>query len=68
MALFPTNPKSPADRQADRKAAQDNVFLREVDDALREDDLARLLRRYGRPVGAAVVAGLVGLAGWLWYD
>lgn len=68
LALFPTNPKSPADRQADRKAAQDNVFLREVDDALREDDLARLLRRYGRPVGAAVVAGLVGLAGWLWYD
>ncbi|WP_226018311.1 tetratricopeptide repeat protein [Novosphingobium sp. FKTRR1] len=68
MALLPTNPKSLAERQAERKIAQDNVFLREVDDALREDDAARLLRRYGRPVGVAVVAGLVSLAGWLWYD
>ena len=44
------------------------MFLREVDDALREDQLFHALRRYGKPVGALVVAGLVGLAGWLWYD
>ena len=44
------------------------MFLREVDDALREDQVFDALRRYGKPVGALVVAGLVGLAGWLWYD
>lgn len=68
MALLPTNPKSLAERQAEQKATQDTVFLREVDDALREDDFARLLRRYGRPVGISIAAGLVALAGWLWYD
>lgn len=41
------------------------MFLREVDDALREDDAMRLFRRYGLPVGGAVLAMLVGLAGWM---
>lgn len=44
------------------------MFLREVDDALREDQVFTALRRYGKPLGALVVAGLLGLAGWLWYD
>ena len=26
------------------------------------------LQRYGKPVTAVIVAGLVGLAGWLWYE
>lgn len=26
------------------------------------------LQRYGKPVGAAIIAGLIGLAGWLWYQ
>ncbi|QCI94646.1 tetratricopeptide repeat protein [Novosphingobium sp. EMRT-2] len=68
MALRPTRPQSRSDQLAERKAAQGDVFLREVDDALREDQVFDALRRYGKPVGALVVAGLVGLAGWLWYD
>ncbi|WP_246135051.1 tetratricopeptide repeat protein [Novosphingobium sediminis] len=39
-----------------------------MDDALREDQLRTLLRTRGRPVLAVVIGGLVGLAGWLWYN
>lgn len=44
------------------------MFLREVDDALREDQMVQAFRRYGRPVGAAVLAGLLALAGYLAWD
>lgn len=38
-----------------------------MDDALREDEALNALRRYGKPVGAAVVAGLMALAGYIWW-
>ena len=65
MALIPKNPTTTAERNAERRAAQEQVFLREVDDALRGDDTLRLVRRYGVPVGAVIVLGLAGLAGWM---
>lgn len=65
MALRPENPQSPNDR---RQAAQQDVFLREVDDALRQDEMAGFLKRYGIPLLAAVVIGLLALAGYLWWD
>jgi hypothetical protein len=49
-------------------AGQGDAFLREVDDALREDQVYGSIRKYGKPVGAAIVAGLLGLAGYLWYE
>ncbi|MFM5885098.1 MAG: tetratricopeptide repeat protein [Novosphingobium sp.] len=66
MALPPdTSKKSPHD---DRQAAQQDGFLREVDEALREDQLVGALKRYGRIVGTAIVVGLIGLAGYLFWD
>ncbi len=65
MALIPKNSSGATERNADRNAAREQVFLREVDDALREDDALRLVRNYGRPLGFAVVAGLAALAGWM---
>jgi len=44
------------------------VFLREVDEALRQDQMLGLAKRYGKPIGAVVAAGLLGLAGYLWWD
>ena len=73
LALPPTNAQNPANANpasqkfAERDAAQNNAFLREVDDALREDALLGALQRYGKPVLAAVVAGLLALAGYLWW-
>lgn len=65
MALIPKNNSGAPQRDTDRTAAREQVFLREVDDALREDDAIRLFRTYGRPLGFAVVAGLAALAGWM---
>ena len=65
MALFPKKSVSSTKRNADLRAAQETVFLREVDEALREDDTLNLLRRYGLIVGGVVLLGLVALAGWM---
>ncbi len=71
MALTPISPPGtpPSGNPAKPKdAAAQETFLREVDDALREDQLFTLLRTRGRPILALVVGGLVGLGGWLWYS
>jgi hypothetical protein len=68
LALTPKNPLSTPDRKAQRQAAQEQVFLREVDDALREDDAAQLFRSYGLPIGLAIFAVLAGLAGWMTWN
>ncbi|MEW4468067.1 tetratricopeptide repeat protein [Parasphingorhabdus sp. JC815] len=47
---------------------QEQVFMREVDDAVREDDLKNFGRRYGIWLGLALVAGLAALAGWIFYN
>jgi hypothetical protein len=65
LALIPKNSVSTNDRNAERRAAQENVFLREVDDALRTDDTLHLLRRYGVIVGVIIVLALATLAGWM---
>lgn len=68
MALRPNRPQPSNDPRALARAAQGDVFAREVDDALREDEALNALRKWGKPIGAAVVLGLVALGGWLWYD
>jgi len=50
-----------------RTPEQDDVFLREVDDAVREDRLADFARRYGPVVVGVVVLALAAFAVWLWY-
>ncbi|MCB2056909.1 MAG: hypothetical protein H6916_01665 [Novosphingobium sp.] len=71
MALPPDNSPNPGPtnpgKQNDREAAAQDVFLREVDDALRRDDMLRLAKRYGRPLGIVIGAGLLALAGYLWW-
>lgn len=68
LALRPTTPPSRSDQLAQRDAAQKDVFLREVDDALRQDQMLGFAQNYGKPLAAVVIAGLLGLAGYLWYD
>lgn len=52
----------------DRLAAQQDGFLREVDEALREDQMVSVLKRFGKPIGLGIAAGLLGLAGYLYWD
>ena len=53
------------EQQPDR---QEQVFLREVDEAVREDQLKTLATRYGIWIFAAVIIGLGSLAGWIFYQ
>lgn len=45
-----------------------DAFLREVDEAVRQDRLLGVWQRFGRWIVVAVVAGLAAFAGWLWWD
>lgn len=68
MAL-PTDP--PASREevlARRRAAQEDALLREVDDAVRQDDLANFGRRYGRPLAIAAGVLVLGFGGYLFWE
>ena len=68
MALPPDRSLTPEDKRARAQAAQDDVLLREVDDAVRQDQYAEAAQRYGRPAGIALVLGLVLFAGYLFWD
>lgn len=67
MALRPENPTD-NEKFAQAKAASQDVFLREVDDALREDELRTAFQRWGKIAIGVVVAALVGLAGYLFWQ
>jgi len=68
LALRPNKPQSRSEQLADRDAAQQDVFMREVDEALRQDEMLGAVKRWGRPIGATVAVALLGLAGYLWWE
>ena len=53
------------EEQPDR---QEQVFLREVDEAVREDQLKSFAARYGLWIVVALVIGLGSLAGWIFWQ
>ena len=68
MAL-PTDPTlSREEVLARRRAAEEDALLREVDDAVRQDDMADFGKRYGRTL--AIVAGVlvIGFGGYLFWE
>lgn len=42
--------------------------MREVDEAVRQDEMLGLFKRYGKPAAAVIVVGLLALAGYLYWD
>lgn len=67
MALPPENTTPANDKAAAKAAAQQDVFLREVDDALRQDQMEGFFKSYGKPLLAVIVLGLAGFGGWLYW-
>lgn len=47
---------------------RDMAFIREVDEAYREEELKRYFLRYGRWVALAIGVGLLALGGWFWWQ
>jgi hypothetical protein len=68
LALPPRPPHSPDEKTAQRQSAQQDVFLREVDDALREEEMRNAIKRWGTTFGVALVLAIVGLGGYLWWE
>jgi hypothetical protein len=68
VALLPDTNLTEEEKRAQREARQQEALLREVDDAVREDQFSDVVQRYGKPAGALVLAGLAGFAGWLWWS
>lgn len=60
--------KSHAEKIAERDAAVNEGFLREVDEALREDEMLGAFRRYAVSGGTVLGAGLLALGGYLWWS
>ena len=53
MALRPDSEDNRDNKLAVRKAAEEEVLLREVDEALRQDQIGSFAKRYGWPIGIA---------------
>jgi len=68
LALPPDRTPPASTNKQDRDAAQQDGFLREVDEALRQDQMLTMAQRYGKPLGAGIVLGLALLGGYLWWD
>jgi hypothetical protein len=68
VALPPTNDQNRSDKLASRKAAEQDMLLREVDDAVRQDRTAQFAQRYGVLVVAGLIVVLVAFGAWLWWD
>ncbi len=73
MALTPSKPTAGAgngatDKKAQQQLATEDVLLREVDDAVRQDQYANFAKSYGKPLIAAVVLGLAGFGGYLYWE
>ncbi|MEJ2409091.1 MAG: tetratricopeptide repeat protein [Novosphingobium sp.] len=68
MALPPDKTSKAEDKKAAQAAAQQDVFLREVDDALRQDQLESFMTRFGKPLLAVIVLGLAGFGGWIYWS
>ena len=62
MALTPSLPN-----RDQRLAAEQDVLMREVDEAVRQDEAAEFARRYGVLIIALVLLALAAFGGWLWW-
>ena len=60
MATTPPSPPTSSD-------PRDDAFIREVDEAYRQDEMKQFFQRYGRWLLLAVGLGLAALGAWLWW-
>jgi hypothetical protein len=60
-------PANPDDKLAVRRAAEQDVLLREVDEAVRQQEFLEATRRYGWAIGLGFVLLLAAFGGWLWW-
>lgn len=68
VALRPKSPPPGKTRQQQRNEDEQQVFMREVDEALRQDQLTDFWEKYGKLTIGLVVLFIVALGGWFYYQ
>ena len=64
----PAKPRPQDEKRARKQAASDDALLREIDDAVRQDDLSKFGRKYGIVVGFGLLAALLAFGGYLFWQ
>ena len=67
MALNPTDKNDKAPAKAPKLSAEDEIAMREIDEAVRKDDAAAFAKKYGLPIGGALAVFLAGLGFYMLY-
>lgn len=68
MALRPTPTDAREAKLAKMQAAEKDILLAEVDDAVREEQMRQAIKRWGKTITVALAVAVVGLGGYLWWD
>ncbi len=68
MALTPKTELSREEKRARTESAQQEALLREVDDAVRQSDAEQFLDRWGKPLLALLILGLLAFGGYLFWE
>ena len=55
-------------KNEERKDAEQEVFMREVDEAVRQEEASQFAKKYGLPVGIATAVGLAAFGGFLFWQ
>ena len=67
MARTPT-PSNPNDTDGPELSPEDEVVMREIDEAVRKDDAAQFVQKYGLIIGSILSVFLLSLGGYLYYN
>lgn len=70
MARTPTETnkdQQPGEPQ-DGPSREDEILMREIDEAVRQDDTTQFFKQYGVALGSAVALIVVGMFGYWWWD
>ncbi|MEM9501806.1 MAG: tetratricopeptide repeat protein [Pseudomonadota bacterium] len=69
MALNPTDPKNTDGKKQNEKAsAEDEILMREIDEAVRKDDVEQFAKKYGVAIGSILILGFLAFGGYLFWD
>lgn len=64
----PSDETKPDDNSPAAPSAEDEILMREIDEAVRKDDAEEFLSKYGKPLGGLLAVLLLGFAGYLFWD
>ncbi|MEM7779695.1 MAG: tetratricopeptide repeat protein [Pseudomonadota bacterium] len=67
MARTPTDKDNP-EQELEAPSREDEILMREIDEAVRQDDAKEFFEKYGVALVSAISLLLAGMFGYWWYD